>query len=134
MNCDSINDCNSISLSREILSDFMPVWMLEIPQNKNIQRAKEFWFAEVKRLRKRLQEFSGIKITAEGLKRAIQKLNRRQAIFREFYELKKHNPPPINCRDSSLVMQTSFYDDIERWIDKTEKLCKEIKQLTIDYA
>lgn len=118
--------CDGKKKLGEILADLLPVWILEVPSRKNISAAKDFWFSEVDRLKRRLEQFSGVKITRERLKQAIEKLHKRQAVFRQFYQLRKHDPPLINGRDSLLVVQASFYDDIDRWIEKTEELCGEL--------
>ena len=120
--------CDGKKKLGEILVDFLPVWMLEIPQRKNIiEWERNLWLNEIKVLKKKLEQFTGIKITQERLKQAIEKLHKRQAIFRQLYQLRKDNPPPISGRDSLLVIQASFYDDIERWIQKTEELCGQLK-------
>ncbi|MBU4140411.1 MAG: 2-hydroxyacyl-CoA dehydratase family protein [Candidatus Omnitrophica bacterium] len=118
--------CDGKKKLGETLADLLPVWILEVPSRKNISAAKDFWFSEIERLKRRLEQFSGVKITRERLKQAIEKLHKRQAVFRQFYQLRKHNPPLINGRDSLLVVQASFYDDIDRWREKTEELCGEL--------
>lgn len=107
----------------EILSDYLPVWMLKIPQDKF---TKEIWLSEIKALKERLERLTQNKINEQRLRSAIELLHKRQAVFRDFYQIRKHNPPLINGRDALLVIQTSFYDDINRWIEKTQALCKEL--------
>lgn len=123
--------CDGKKKLGEILNSFVPVWLLEIPNRKNLQRAKDFWLIEVKALQKRLEEFTGNKITRQRLKQAIQTLHKRQSIFRRFYELRKCNPGLINCRDTFLVIQATFYDEINRWIEKTQELCTQFEQFSI---
>lgn len=118
--------CDGKKKLGEILADFLPVWMLEVPQRKDIERTKDLWLGEIKILKKRLEQFSGVKINRERLKQAIKKLHGRQAVFRQLHQLRKHNPALINGRDFLLVAQASFYDDIDRWIEKTEELCGEL--------
>jgi len=119
--------CDGKKKLGEVLVDFLPVWMLEVPQTKNIGQADEAWFKEIKILKKRLEQFTGVKITRVRLRQTIKRLHKRQTAFRQLYQLKKHNPPLINGRDGLLVTQASFYDDIDRWIDKTEELCNQLK-------
>lgn len=118
--------CDSKKKLGEILNSFVPVWFLELPHRKNIQRVKDFWLNEVKTLKKRLEEFAGVKITRKELKQAIQTLQKRQTTFRRFYELRKDNPEVINGRDTFLVIQATFYDEIDRWIEKTNLLCDQL--------
>lgn len=132
--CDPIiipTTCDGKKKLGSILNDFVPVWMLEIPERKNLKAAKDFWLGEIKLLKRRIEQITGIKIATQRLKQAIQLLHKRQEVFRRFYELRKRNPPLINGRDSLLVVQSSFYDNIDKWIQKTEELCEEVKNRTL---
>jgi benzoyl-CoA reductase/2-hydroxyglutaryl-CoA dehydratase subunit BcrC/BadD/HgdB len=124
--------CDGKKKLGEILADFLPVWILEVPHRKNIQTAQDLWIQEIKRLKGKLEQFTTVKISGERLKQAIELLHKRQTVFRELYQLKKYQPPFINGRDSLLVIQASFYDDIKRWIQKTQELCEEVKHQILD--
>jgi len=110
----------------EILSDYLPVWVLNVPHIKNIQIVKNFWLNEVKTLKEKLEQFSRTKITADRLKNSIKKLYNRQKVFRKLLQLRTQEPPLINGRDFLFITQASFYDDIDRWTEKTEQLCEEL--------
>jgi len=129
--CDSViipASCDGKKKLGEILSDYLEVWLLELPNIKDSPQSKEFWFQEIKILKKRLEELSGNKITFAKLKRAIEICHRRQVIFRRFYEIRKATSPIISGRDALLVTQVSFFDDLKRWTEKTEKLCQELTE------
>jgi benzoyl-CoA reductase/2-hydroxyglutaryl-CoA dehydratase subunit BcrC/BadD/HgdB len=119
--------CDGKKKLGEILSNYLPVWMLQLPNTKDTPQSKELWFIEVKLLKKRIEKLTGNKITADKFKLAIELLHKRTEVFRRFYEIRKSKKPVITERDALLVIQTSFYDDIRRWIEKTEKLCDELK-------
>lgn len=127
--CDAVivpTPCDPKKKLGEILSDYLTVFPLKIPQDKSLTFSKELWFREIKILKERLEELTGNKITREKLKGAIELLHKRQAVFRRFYEIRKHNPALVNGRDAQLIIQSSFYDDIKRWIEKTEDLCNQL--------
>ncbi|HAW50333.1 TPA: hypothetical protein DCX16_05245, partial [bacterium] len=117
--------CDGKKKLGEMLNSFVPVLLLELPNRKNLQRAKDFWINEVKTLKKKLEKFARVKITRQGLKHAIQTLQKRQAVFRKFYELRKNNQG-LNGRDTFLVIQAAFYDEVSRWIEKTQTLCDQL--------
>lgn len=119
--------CDGKKKLGEILNFLLPVWTLEVPQNKDRVKSKDFWLSEVKILKRRLERLTGHKITKQSLRQAIEFLGKRQKVFHRLYELRKHNPPLISGRDALLVTQASFYDDINRWIQKTEELCEELR-------
>ena len=120
--------CDGKKKLAEILSDWLPVWLLELPNIKDGPYSKEIWLAEIKRLKKRLERLTGNKITYSKLKQAIELLHQRQIVFRRFYKIRQTEKPVISGRDTLLVTQTSFFDDLKRWTKNTEKLCQELEE------
>ncbi|HID93275.1 MAG TPA: 2-hydroxyacyl-CoA dehydratase [bacterium (Candidatus Stahlbacteria)] len=119
--------CDGKKKLGELLVPYLPVWMLEIPHSKDYLKG-EVWLTEIKVLKRRIEEFTQTKITKEGLKDAILLLHKRQEVFRRLYRIRKYDPPVITGSDAMLVVQTSFYDDIRRWIKRTNELCKELEE------
>lgn len=122
--------CDDKKKLGEVLSDYVTTWVLRLPQTKEPAYSKEPWLREMKILKERLEKLTGHKITKKRLKESIELLRRRQAAFRRLYELRKHYPPLINGRDAQLIIQASFYDDINRWTEKTEELCAQLEHPT----
>lgn len=120
--------CDGKKKLGDILSSYLPVWMLQLPNTKDTPQSKELWLIEVKLLKKRVEKLTGNKITAGKLKKAIELLHRRTEVFRRLYKIRKSKPPVITERDFLLVIQTSFCDDVGRWIEKTERLCDELEE------
>jgi len=111
----------------ETLSEYTPTWVLGVPHTIDSLHAREFFTTEVRNLKKKLEEFTGQKITKQRLKRAIELYNRRRQGIRRLYETRKASAPPIWGRDAALVVTSSFWDDPERWVLETEKLCEELE-------
>ncbi|MBA2124510.1 hypothetical protein B9J78_06240 [bacterium Unc6] len=129
--CDAVispTPCDDKKKLGEILSNYLPVWSLRLPQSKEIGHSQEYWLREIRILKERIEQLTCNKITKKSLKESIRILHKRQEVLRRFYELRKNNPPLINGRDALLVIQTGFYDDINRWIEKTQKLCDELEE------
>lgn len=120
--------CDGKKKLGEILSEWLPVWILELPNVKDKPKSKELWLEEIQILKKRLEKLTGNKITFSKLKEAIQLLHQRQVIFRKLYEIRKAEKPVISGRDALLVTNTSFFDDFKKWTEKTEKLCQELQK------
>ncbi len=128
--CDAVilpTPCDPKKKLIEILSDYLPVWVLKIPQDKT-SSSKEIWLEEIKSLKERIEDFTKTKLTRQRLEETIKLIHKRQTLFRQLYEIRRANPYLMGGRDFLLVIQTSFYDDIERWIDKTEELCKQLSK------
>jgi len=118
--------CDGKKKLGELLNEYKPVWMLDLPQSKERQISKDYWFSEVRMLKKRLEDLTGNKITLSDLKSAIELLQKRSLVVRRFLECRKK--PVISGTDAFLVMQSAFYADIDEWIKNTKKLCDELEK------
>lgn len=129
-NCDAVvipATCDAKKKLGEILADYMPVFTLDVPTAKDRKKAKKFWLSEIKEFKKSLEKFLGKKIGKKEIKEAINLLYERTKTFRRLYELRKAKPSVITEKDATLVVNTSFFDDPARWIQKTNELCDELE-------
>jgi benzoyl-CoA reductase/2-hydroxyglutaryl-CoA dehydratase subunit BcrC/BadD/HgdB len=78
-------------------------------------------------VKKKIEKLTGTKITRKRLRSSIETMQKATKAFRRLQELRR-GPPVIMGRDAMLVNQTSMWDDIERWTQKTEELCDELEQ------
>jgi benzoyl-CoA reductase/2-hydroxyglutaryl-CoA dehydratase subunit BcrC/BadD/HgdB len=83
---------------------------------------------ELKLLKKEIEKFSGMKIKEKNLRQSITLLNKKRTLLRKLYSTRKADKPPISGIDSLLVVQASYYDDLNRWMERTEMLCAELEQ------
>jgi benzoyl-CoA reductase/2-hydroxyglutaryl-CoA dehydratase subunit BcrC/BadD/HgdB len=103
------------------------VYVMEIPHMKNAED-KKLWLSEVKRVKTRMEELTGNKITLEGLKKSASIVNAKRKALQRLSRLRAADPAPISGLDALLVNQVSFYDDPVRFTDMTNKLCDELEQ------
>jgi benzoyl-CoA reductase/2-hydroxyglutaryl-CoA dehydratase subunit BcrC/BadD/HgdB len=118
--------CDGKKKAYELLGEFGPVYVMEIPQMKEA-RDRILWKEEVLRLKDRVEELTGNKITADSLSDAIRMLNARRRVLQRLDSLRKAIPTPISGRDALLVNQISFYDDPQRFTQKIGELCDELE-------
>jgi len=118
--------CDGKKKAFEILDEYTPVYVMEIPQMKE-SRDRELWRRELVRFMDRVQVLTGATITAERLSGAIRMLNQRRRVLQRLNRLRKTVPTPISGRDALLVNQVSFYDDPPRFIEKIGALCDELE-------
>mgnify|MGYP001223999006 CR=1 FL=1 len=128
--CDMIvgeTTCDGKKKAYEILEEYMPVHVMELPQMK---REKDFeqWQDEIKIFIKTMEKLTGNKVTIEKLKEGIHLANRKRRVLKRLYDLRKNTPSPISGLDALLVSQVAFMDDPERFITKTEELCDELEK------
>ncbi|MDI6874018.1 double-cubane-cluster-containing anaerobic reductase [Candidatus Solincola sp.] len=119
--------CDGKKKYYEILGQFQPVHVMELPQRKE-EPDRALWRSEVRRLAARLEELSGRKITPESLREAIRVVNEKRRALLRLAELRKSDPPLISGRDALLVNQIAFYDDPERLAEKVHALCDELEE------
>jgi len=118
--------CDGKKKAYEILADYAPVHVMEIPQMKNACD-RELWRAEVLRFKDTVEEATGNTVTAARLSEAIRLVNERRRVLQRLNRLRAASPVPISGRDVLLVNQISFYDDPVRFTENIGKLCDEIE-------
>ena len=79
--------CDAKKKLGEILADYMPVFNLDVPLNKDSPRAKKFWLSEIKQFRESMERLTGNKITKKAMHDAIKLLYTRTKVFRRLYEI-----------------------------------------------
>jgi benzoyl-CoA reductase/2-hydroxyglutaryl-CoA dehydratase subunit BcrC/BadD/HgdB len=117
--------CDGMTKLGEILSDAIPVWTMTPPRVKDSAQSLQLWKEEIKSIKAQIEKLTGNKITAKKLKAAIETMQKASKAFRRLQDLRKGNTV-IMGRDAMLVNQTSMWDNIERWTQKTEALCDEL--------
>ncbi|MCX7823396.1 MAG: double-cubane-cluster-containing anaerobic reductase [Syntrophobacterales bacterium] len=127
--CDLIvgeTTCDGKKKAYEIFGDYVPMYVMEIPQMKR-SIDKELWRKEIVRFKDKIESLTGREITAENLGKAVRIINDRRRALQRLNNLRRHHPAPISGRDALLVNQISFYDDPKRFTQQINKLCDEIE-------
>ncbi len=119
--------CDQKKKSYEIMNDFYPLYIIEVPQRKE-SCDRDLWKEEVLRFKDRIEELTGNKITPENLKNAIKTVNDRRRALNRLNMLRSSNPAPISGLDCLLINQVGFYDDPQRFTHNLNILCDELEQ------
>jgi benzoyl-CoA reductase/2-hydroxyglutaryl-CoA dehydratase subunit BcrC/BadD/HgdB len=119
--------CDGMTKLSEILSDCKKVMTMSPPRVKDSAQSLHLWNQEMKAIKTQIEKLTGNKITPKKLRAAIETMQRATKAFRRLQDLRKGNPV-IMGRDAMLVNQTSTWDDIKRWTEKTEILCDELEK------
>lgn len=130
LSCDMLvgeTTCDGKKKAWEIISEYKPLHVMDLPQMKRDKDYK-MWREEIKLFMDKMEELTGNKVTVENLKKAIDLCNRKRKVLKRLYDLRKHRPTPISGLDSLLISQIAFYDDPERFIQKTNELCDELEE------
>ena len=75
-----------------------------------------------------MEKLTGNTITEEKLHEAIKLCNRKRIALQRLYNARKALDVPISGKDALLISQIAFYDNPERFIEMTNKLCDELEE------
>ena len=119
--------CDGKKKAWEILSEDVPVHVMDLPQMKRAKDVKA-WAEEIKELMHVVEEFTGNKVTAEKLAESIKLINNKRRALDRLYACRKNEKLPISGTDALVISQIAFYDDPARFAQMTNKLCDELEQ------
>ena len=112
----------------EVLEDYLPVIMMNLPRVKTGDTTAKLWVDEVLYMMRELSRLTGVEVTTANLREAIATYNKAHMALARMDNLRRAERSPIWGRDALLVAQMALVDDIERWTEKTEALCDELEQ------
>ncbi len=119
--------CDGKKKAWEILSEDVPVHVMDLPQMKRAKDVKA-WAEEITALKEKVEEFTGNKVTAEKLAETIKLINNKRKALARLYDCRKNETLPISGTDALVISQIAFYDDPARFTQMTNKLCDELEQ------
>jgi benzoyl-CoA reductase/2-hydroxyglutaryl-CoA dehydratase subunit BcrC/BadD/HgdB len=119
--------CDGKKKAYEILDDYKPTYVMEIPQMKR-EADRALWKAEMVRFKEMVEERCGRRITTESLSAAIRMVNDRRRALQRLAALRAASPAPISGRDALLINQIAFYDDPPRFTAKINELCDQLEE------
>jgi benzoyl-CoA reductase/2-hydroxyglutaryl-CoA dehydratase subunit BcrC/BadD/HgdB len=99
----------------EIISEFVPVMMLDLPRIKNLENSRLFWYREILRLKKKLKKVTKKRITRKRLRSAAAIVHGAQIEFNRFRQIRQKDIHVISGRDAIAVMNAYFFDDAQTW-------------------
>ena len=111
----------------EILRQYVPVLLLDLPRVKNCGNAKDFWFNEIVKLKKTIEKVTKRRITKKRLIKAISLIHSVQYEFKRLQEIRKSDVHTISGRDAAAVVNAYFYDHAETWISAMKELNDELE-------
>jgi benzoyl-CoA reductase/2-hydroxyglutaryl-CoA dehydratase subunit BcrC/BadD/HgdB len=112
----------------EVLEDYLPVIMMNLPRVKTGDTTAKLWVDEVLYMMRELSRLTGVEVTTANLREAIATYNKAHMALARMDILRRAERSPIWGRDALLVAQMALVDDIGRWTEKTEALCDELEQ------
>ena len=123
--------CDGKKKAWEILSEDVPVHVMNLPQMKRAKDVKA-WAEEIGEFKDKVEAFTGNKVTADKLAASIRLINGKRKALQRLYDLRKNEKLPVSGCDALLISQIAFYDDPTRFAEMTNKLCDELDKRVED--
>ena len=119
----AVSDCLAYNTDMEIFP-------FGVPHKKN-KLSLDYYAAGIKRLKKRLEEFTGVKITDLRLGEAIKLCNRERELLRKISLIRKSKEIPLNAKDFVFLNHASFLADKRLMVEVLESLVVELEEQSI---
>ncbi len=121
------NTCDGKKKAYETLGTLVDnLYVMDLPQMKS-DKGRELLRSEYDRFKIAVENLTGVVITCDSLKTAIQTVNAKRSALHRLYALRKADPAPISGLDALLANQVSFYDNPARFTDSLHKICDELE-------
>jgi len=121
------NTCDGKKKAYESLGHLVDnLYVMDLPQMKT-ENGKALLKAEYLRFKGSVEALTGVTITAESLKFAIDVVNAKRAAIHRLSSLRKADPAPISGLDGLLANQVFFYDNPARFTASVHKICDELE-------
>lgn len=112
----------------ELMGEFKPVHVMQLPHNPDQKFAREMWKDEIIKFKETIENQFNTEITDENMKAAIALKNRERKALNDFYSLGKLNPSAVSGLDILKVLYgTTFKFEKEDTIKELESLTAQIK-------
>lgn len=121
--------CDGKLKMAEILEDWIPVHIMNVPRVKTGDTTTNLWLEEIKYLKNILEDLTGKRITRRRLLKQIDKWNQAHRAWKKLMELRKGDKPMISGQDALTVTQAAEIDEIDRWTKKVIDLTDELKKM-----
>jgi len=121
--------CDGKKKMFELLAEFRPTHILQLPQTQESDGALSFWYNEVKKFKERVEKETGVIITDERLSHAIQLTNQERKAKQSLMDLPKRNPSPISGLELlTILFKTGFFMDKRAKITLINEIVEEIQK------
>lgn len=117
------NTCDGKKKAYESLNHLVKnLYIMDLPQVKS-EQGRTLLKSEYDRFKAAVEDLTGVSITAESLKQAIQMVNAKRSAIHRLSSLRKADPAPISGLDALLTNQVFFYDNPARFTKSVNKIC-----------
>lgn len=113
--------CDGKKKMFELMNDIKDTYVMQLPSSRD-EAALTMLESEIKRFWKKLEDFYGVTITEEDVKKAILQKNAERDLVLEYLDLGKLNPSPISGYELGTKLDTMSF------IPSMEERCKQLRE------
>jgi benzoyl-CoA reductase/2-hydroxyglutaryl-CoA dehydratase subunit BcrC/BadD/HgdB len=123
------SSCDAKRKLGEVLADFRPTFMLNMPPEQDAARFGPFAAEEFGRMADFLCEQLGARLRTGDLVREIDLANRRTLLIRQLQTARASKLAALSVRDAFVVVQSSFTAvDLEDWLGQARKVLEHVER------
>jgi benzoyl-CoA reductase/2-hydroxyglutaryl-CoA dehydratase subunit BcrC/BadD/HgdB len=122
--------CDGKKKMYEILPEFVPAYVLDLPQKPDSPEALGYFLSELRKFGKYMESLTGNTLTDEAIRREIRSANETRRLLHRLFDLRKRDPPPISGSGVLRVMQKQFFLSPDQFRQGIIRLCDEIEHST----
>ncbi len=121
--------CDGKKKMYELLEEFKPVHLLQLPQIQDKDTALNYWLSELNLLKEKLEQTFNVEITEQKLRDAIELLNDERRSLKELQDVCRHKPAPISGIEMLTVLHIrGFALDKRATIKLVDQLTSELNE------
>lgn len=126
------NTCDSKKKMYELLRDYVPTYVIDLPQRPDSPEALSYFLAELNKFKGALERLTGNRVTDDKLNKEIKSSNETRKLFHRLYSLRKMDPPPIRGLDLLKVLQKQYFLSPDELKKSILMLIREVEQRARD--
>ena len=101
---------------------------VDFPRMKESEISREYFRQSIKEFTVDLSRRIGKKLTRKRLKNAVHKIGYAQSLYHKLCEYRKKEHVTISGNDMFFITNAFFFDKIDSWTEKTQRVLEELKQ------
>jgi benzoyl-CoA reductase/2-hydroxyglutaryl-CoA dehydratase subunit BcrC/BadD/HgdB len=118
--------CDGKKKMYEILRDYVPTYVLDLPQKPGTPAALAYFLGELRQFAAFMENLTGTAISDKALLHEIRSSNETRRLLQRFFEARRRDPPPIGGTEVLGVMQKQFFLSPSQFREGVRRLCGEM--------
>lgn len=121
--------CDGKKKMFEILSQYKPLHILQLPQTQDSENALAAWYDEIVRCKQAMEKHLDVRIDNDSIRKAINLMNRERMARKALMDLCRSNPAPISgMMLMEIMFRVGFLADKQRGIALMHEVVADIQK------